>query len=91
MQYHIIKSIRHAQDVPFRPAQDASKHTPNMQYHIIKSIRHAQDVPFRPAQDAPFLFSAWLHSDCHPTGRYRKPLAFFTVLALGTMMLAGIL
>ena len=42
-----------------------------MQHHTIKSL----------------LFSAWLHSVCHPTGRYRKPLAFFTVLALGAMLL----
>ena len=27
------------------------------------------------------LFSAWLHSVCHPLERYRKPLAFFILLA----------
>ena len=35
-----------------------------------------------------FLFSAWLHSVCHSTGRYRKPLAFFT-LALGAMLMVA--
>ena len=28
------------------------------------------------------LFYAWLHSVCHSTRRYRKPLAFF-ILAMG--------
>ncbi len=35
-----------------------------------------------------FLFSAWPHSVCHSTRRYRKSLAFFT-LALGAVLLAG--